>query len=165
MFVVFCIEVSLNIGIGGVMSCINLTDALPAAKRSVTVDERKHNCYCKYCLEVSIIEKHFTLNNNGGGPDDSFSLEPSENRHFAVMHARPALGVVDQNRKSSEHGSLLHRWSRYFVKKMHAGEMISADWVRIIRPGFDLPQNFLKQRRSYEPGSEQGNGRKMEFNK
>ena len=71
-------------------------------------------------LGASIIEKHFTLDRKGGGPDDSFSLEPKD---FAVLcqnvHiAWEALGVIDYGRKSSELGNVKFRRSLYFVKDL-----------------------------------------------
>lgn len=92
-------------------------------------------------LGASIIEKHFTLDRRGGGPDDSFSLEPAE---LAVLckgakTAWSAMGCVDYGRKSSEQGNIKFRRSLYFVKDMNAGEVITPDCVRSVRPGFGLP--------------------------
>jgi pseudaminic acid synthase len=71
-------------------------------------------------LGASIIEKHFTLDRSGGGPDDSFSLEPAE--LAALCHgartAWEALGQVDYGRKSSEQGNVQFRRSLYFVKDL-----------------------------------------------
>lgn len=96
-------------------------------------------------LGASIIEKHFTLDRNGGGPDDSFSLEPAE--MAALCHgaktAWQALGQVDYGRKSSEQGNVKFRRSLYFVKDMKAGDVITADCVRSVRPGFGLAPKFL----------------------
>lgn len=96
-------------------------------------------------LGASIIEKHFTLNRNGGGPDDSFSLEPAELTALCrdSKTAWAALGQVDYGRKSSEQGNVKFRRSLYFVKPMMAGEVITQDCVRSVRPGFGLPPKYL----------------------
>lgn len=98
-------------------------------------------------LGAAIIEKHFTLNRAGGGPDDSFSLEPAELE--ALCHdsntAWRALGKVDYGRKSSEQGNAQFRRSLYFVKDMKAGEVITKECIRSVRPGFGLaPKCFNK---------------------
>lgn len=98
-------------------------------------------------LGASIIEKHFTLNRNGGGPDDSFSLEPAELTALCrdSKTAWAALGRVDYGRKSSEQGNVKFRRSLYFVKPMMEGEFITPDCVRSVRPGFGLPPKYLDQ--------------------
>lgn len=94
---------------------------------------------------ASIIEKHFTLDRSGGGPDDSFSLEPAELAALCrdSKTARAALGKVDYGRKSSEQGNVKFRRSLYFVKDLKAGDVITVDAVRSVRPGFGLAPKFL----------------------
>lgn len=97
-------------------------------------------------LGASIIEKHFTLDRNGGGPDDSFSLEPSEMKALCdgARTAWQAMGKVDYGRKSSEMGNVQFRRSLYFVKDMSAGETVSEDSIRSIRPGYGLAPKHLE---------------------
>lgn len=96
-------------------------------------------------LGASIIEKHFTLDRSGGGPDDSFSLEPAELTALCrdSKTAWAALGHVDYGRKSSEQGNVQFRRSLYFVKQLRAGDVITADAVRSVRPGFGVPPKRL----------------------
>lgn len=98
-------------------------------------------------LGASIIEKHFTLNRRGGGPDDSFSLEPVELVDLCqgAKTAWSALGRVDYGRKSSEQGNLKFRRSLYFVRDLKAGDVVSGDAVRSVRPGFGLAPKYLPQ--------------------
>jgi len=95
-------------------------------------------------LGASIIEKHFTLDRSGGGPDDSFSLEPAE--LAALCHgahtAWEALGQVDYGRKSSEQGNVQFRRSLYFVKDLKVGDVITADAIRSVRPGYGLAPKY-----------------------
>ena len=96
-------------------------------------------------LGASIIEKHFTLDRNGGGPDDSFSLEAAEMAALCMgaKTAWRALGKVNYGRKSSEQGNVKFRRSLYFVKDMKAGDVITEDCVRSVRPGFGVsPKHF-----------------------
>jgi len=91
-----------------------------------------------------VIEKHLTLNRTGGGPDDSFSLEPAE---FAELcrGARTAwetVGKVNYGRKSSEIGNVKFRRSLYFVKDMKAGEVVTEEAVRSVRPGYGLAPKY-----------------------
>jgi N-acetylneuraminate synthase len=96
-------------------------------------------------MGASIIEKHFTLDRSGGGPDDSFSLEPPELAALCngAKTAWLALGKVDYGRKSSEQGNVKFRRSLYFVKDLKAGDVITADCVRSVRPGYGLRPNKL----------------------
>lgn len=95
-------------------------------------------------LQASIIEKHFTLNRAGGGPDDSFSIEPDQMRSLVQDSklAWEALGCVNYDRKASESGNIKFRRSLYAVKDIRAGEIFSESNVRSIRPGFGLPSKL-----------------------
>ncbi|MEP1897614.1 MAG: pseudaminic acid synthase [Alloalcanivorax venustensis] len=96
-------------------------------------------------LGVSLIEKHFTLDRTAGGPDDSFSLEPQDLKALCrdTKIAWRALGKVDYGRKSSEEGNVKFRRSLYFVKPLKAGEVITPDAIRSVRPGYGAPPKFL----------------------
>ena len=96
-------------------------------------------------MGASIIEKHFTLDRKGGGPDDSFSLEPAELAALCKdsKTACAALGCVDYGRKSSEQGNAKFRRSLYFVQNLKAGDVITPDAVRSIRPGYGLSPKHL----------------------
>lgn len=96
-------------------------------------------------LGASIIEKHFTLDRSGGGPDDSFSLEPAELTALCrdSKTAWQALGSVNYGRKSSEQGNAQFRRSLYFVKDLKAGDVITEDAVRSVRPGFGVAPKYF----------------------
>jgi pseudaminic acid synthase len=96
-------------------------------------------------MGASIIEKHFTLDRNGGGPDDAFSLEPLELAALCKSSrtAWAAIGCVDYGRKSSERDNVKFRRSLYFVKNLMAGDVITADAIRSVRPGFGLAPKYL----------------------
>lgn len=98
-------------------------------------------------MGACIIEKHFTLDRNGGGPDDSFSLEPSEllNLCESSYVSWKSLGKVDYGKKSSELGNAKFRRSLYFVKDMSAGDVIASDSVRSVRPGYGLAPKFYEK--------------------
>lgn len=98
-------------------------------------------------LGARIIEKHFTLNRNGGGPDDSFSLEPMEMAALCTgaRTAWDALGAVTYERMSSEQSNAKFRRSLYFVRPLKAGDRITADSIRSVRPGFGLEPRFFEE--------------------
>lgn len=97
--------------------------------------------------KASIIEKHFTLDRAGGGPDDSFSIEPDQMRSLVQDSkiAWEALGSINYDRKTSESKNVKFRRSLYAVKNIRAGDVFSESNVRSIRPGFGLPSKFLPQ--------------------
>ncbi|WP_335945636.1 pseudaminic acid synthase [Pseudomonas sp. G166] len=97
-------------------------------------------------LGASIIEKHFTLDRRGGGPDDSFSLEPAELVALCrdSQTAWAALGKVDYGCKSSEQGNVQFRRSLYAVEDISKGEFLSLKNVRSVRPGYGLAPKHLE---------------------
>ena len=96
-------------------------------------------------MGACVIEKHFTLDRSGGGPDDSFSLEPTELAELCrgVRVAWGSLGKVNYGLKSGEIGNAKFRRSLYFVQSLKAGDEVSSDSVRSVRPGYGLPPKML----------------------
>jgi len=98
-------------------------------------------------LGASIIEKHFTLDRSGGGPDDSFSLEPAELAQLCLgaKTAWSALGRIDYGRKSSEQGNAKFRRSLYVVEDLLEGDILTEQNLKSIRPGFGLAPKHLEE--------------------
>lgn len=98
-------------------------------------------------LGASVIEKHFTLNRQDGGPDSAFSLEPIElkalirNCHLASE----AIGSVDYGIKPSEEHTRQGRRSLYAVKDIEKGELLTSENIKSIRPGLGLPPKWFDQ--------------------
>ncbi len=98
-------------------------------------------------LGATVIEKHFTLSRADGGVDSTFSMEPAEMAQLVVETERAwhALGQVSYGPTEKERNSIVFRRSLYVVKDLKAGEMLTRENVRAIRPGFGLPTKYFDQ--------------------
>lgn len=92
-----------------------------------------------------LIEKHFTLRRSDGGPDSAFSIEPQELVELVKLtrDAWESLGDGVLKPGAKEIGSKAFRQSVYIVKDVMAGEPVTLDSVRIIRPGYGLEPKFF----------------------
>lgn len=98
-------------------------------------------------LGATVIEKHFTLNRADGGVDSTFSMEPAEMAQLVVETERAwqALGQVSYGATEAEKKSLVFRRSLYVVQDLKAGDVLTTENVRAIRPGLGLPTKYLEQ--------------------
>lgn len=98
-------------------------------------------------LGATVIEKHFTLRRADGGVDSSFSLEPEELAALVTETGRAwqSLGRVCYGATEAERASLLLRRSLYIAEDMKAGDVLTRNSLRAIRPGRGLPPKYLEQ--------------------
>jgi len=98
-------------------------------------------------LGAVLIEKHFTLDRSEGGVDSAFSMEPTEMAQLVLesRQAWQALGGVSYGPTEAEKKSLQYRRSLYVTRDVAAGETLTQDNVRAIRPGLGLPTKYLDQ--------------------
>lgn len=98
-------------------------------------------------LGATVIEKHFTLNRADGGVDSTFSMEPAEMAQLVeeTERAWQALGQVNYGPTEAENKSLQYRRSLYVVQDLKAGDVLTKDNVRAIRPGLGLPTKYVEQ--------------------
>jgi pseudaminic acid synthase len=96
-------------------------------------------------LGATVIEKHFTLNRADGGVDSAFSMEPAEMAQLVVETERAwqALGHVSYGATEAEEKSIVFRRSLYVVQDLKAGDELTKDNVRAIRPGLGLSTKYL----------------------
>lgn len=98
-------------------------------------------------LGASVIEKHFTLDRAEGGVDSTFSMEPDEMAQLVreTERAWQALGQVSYGPTDAEKKSLQFRRSLYIVQDLQAGDMLTSENVRAIRPGYGMPTKYLER--------------------
>lgn len=98
-------------------------------------------------LGACIIEKHLTLSRSTPGPDSAFSLEPHEFKQMvdAIRVAEKALGHVKYGLTEAEQLNRRSRRSLFVVQDVKAGERLTSDNVRSIRPGYGLPPKHYEE--------------------
>jgi len=98
-------------------------------------------------LGATVIEKHFTLNRADGGVDSSFSMEPAEMAQLVVETgcAWQSLGRISYGPTEAEKKSMQFRRSLYAVRDIKAGDILTRENVRAIRPGLGLPTKYIEQ--------------------
>lgn len=100
-----------------------------------------------FALGATVSEKHFTLSRVDGGVDSAFSLEPAEMTQLVVETERAwqGLGEVSYGSSAAEKNSLQFRRSLYITRDLKAGDVLTGENVRAIRPGLGLPPKYLDQ--------------------
>lgn len=100
---------------------------------------------CATVLGASMIEKHLTLRRADGGPDSHFSMEPAELKQL-VTECRAAwqsVGAVQYGLQKAEAQFSRGRRSLYLVQDVRAGDVLTPENMRSIRPGFGLaPKHY-----------------------
>lgn len=96
-------------------------------------------------LGATVVEKHFTLSRADGGVDSTFSMEPAEMAQLVVETERAwqALGHISYGATEAEKKSTQFRRSLYVVKDIKAGDVLTRENVRAIRPGLGLPTKYF----------------------
>ena len=123
----------------------HLRDAFPGCE--VGLSDHTMGCgvaVASVALGASVIEKHFTLRRADGGVDSTFSLEPEEFRALRTETERAwqGLGEVRYGGTAAEEKSRAFRRTLYVARDLRAGEVLSADNLRIVRPGYGLPPKY-----------------------
>lgn len=97
-------------------------------------------------LGATVIEKHFTLNRADGGVDSTFSMEPTEIMQLVLETERAwqAMGQISYGPIEAEENSIVFRRSLYAVKDINAGDVMTVENIRAIRPGLGLPPKYLQ---------------------
>lgn len=96
-------------------------------------------------LGASVIEKHFTLDRNGGGLDDLFSLEPCDLKQLVEMSSNVHAAIQLRDLASYDSSSLQYRQSIYPTRDIRRGEKFTNENLKIVRPGYSIPPKYFEQ--------------------
>lgn len=98
-------------------------------------------------LGATMIEKHFIIDRSIGGPDASFSMNEQEFTEMvkAVREAEKAVGKIDYKLTEKQLKSRDFSRSLYVVEDIKAGEVVTEQNVRSIRPGYGLHPKYYKE--------------------
>uniref|UniRef100_UPI0040578649 pseudaminic acid synthase n=1 Tax=Acetatifactor sp. TaxID=1872090 RepID=UPI0040578649 len=97
-------------------------------------------------LGACVIEKHFCISREIDNPDASFSMTPEEFKEMVddIRKVEQAMGVPTYGVSKQEESSMVFRRSIFAVKDIAAGEKLTEENVRIIRPGYGMKPKYMK---------------------
>jgi pseudaminic acid synthase len=143
---------------------LKCTSTYPASPENTNIATIRHMCDLFNCevglsdhtmgigvavagiaLGATVIEKHFTLKRSDGGIDSAFSMEPDEMKTLVqeTQRAWQAIGNIHYGATEKEEESMDFRRSLYISKDMKAGERLTKDNLRIVRPGHGLKPKYF----------------------
>ena len=143
------------------LKCTSTYPALPENTNLVTIPNMRTTFDCQVGLSdhtagigvsvasvafgASVIEKHFVLSRDAGGVDAEFSMEPNELAQLVSETERvhQAMGKVTYGGSQAEEKSKQYRRSIYICKPIKAGETLSREHVKIVRPAHGLAPKHL----------------------
>ena len=98
-------------------------------------------------LGAEVVEKHFIINRNIGGPDSAFSMEADEFRQMVenIRQVEKALGGVKYPTDPSKIKGREYCRSLYVAEDVKAGDVVTEQNVRSVRPGFGLHPKYLTE--------------------
>ena len=93
-------------------------------------------------LGARVVEKHFILDRALGGPDAAFSVEPQEFERMikAIRDVELALGTVKYEVTDKDK---MKRRSLFVTQDISKGDILGADNIRSLRPGYGLAPVYL----------------------
>lgn len=96
---------------------------------------------------ATMIEKHFILDRSVGGPDAAFSMDEKEFAQMVkdVRMAESSLGTISYDLTQKQQDNRCFARSLYVAEDMKAGETITEQNVRSVRPGYGLHPKYYKQ--------------------
>lgn len=98
-------------------------------------------------MGARVIEKHFCLSREIENPDSSFSMEPQEFKKMVedIRAAELAMGSVKYGPSEREKANLKFRRSIFCSKDIEAGETITVDNIKVVRPSFGLAPVYIDE--------------------
>ncbi len=96
-------------------------------------------------MGANLIEKHFCISRAVKNPDSSFSMEPQEFREMVeqVREVEKAMGSVQYGVSRQEESNACFRRSLFVVEDIAAGEVLTPEKIRSIRPAYGLkPKHY-----------------------
>lgn len=95
-------------------------------------------------LGATVIEKHFTTSRADGGVDSAFSMEPHELKMLVeeTERAWQSVGQIQYGSTKAEKGSEKFRRSLYIGSDLKAGDQLTKENLRNVRPGLGLPSKY-----------------------
>jgi pseudaminic acid synthase len=98
-------------------------------------------------LGAEMVEKHFILDRRLGGPDADFSMEPEEFKEMVLRIREVEKSIGRVRYELSEKGKKNRHFAKslFFVKDIKAGEMITKENMKAIRPGDGLHPKYYNE--------------------
>ena len=98
-------------------------------------------------MGAKIVEKHFTLSREDGGPDAAFSMEPDEFKTMVddIRKIEKALGKVTYELTQKQAREREHTRSLFVAQDMKAGEVFTAENLKSVRPGCGLHTMYYEE--------------------
>ena len=98
-------------------------------------------------MGATLIEKHFCISRAVKNPDSSFSMEPQEFREMVeqVREVEKAMGTVQYGVSRQEESNACFRRSLFVVEDIAAGEVLTPEKIRSIRPAYGLKPKYYQE--------------------
>jgi pseudaminic acid synthase len=98
-------------------------------------------------MGASMIEKHFIINRSIGGPDASFSMTPDEFSDMVekIRRVEKIIGKVNYDLNDTKLKSRVFARSLFIVKDVKAGQIITNENVKSIRPGYGMSPKYIDE--------------------